>query len=406
MKSERSWGRLGMKSEWITHTFGDVCLRIYSGGTPSTKQAEYWNGEINWLSSGETGKRYIYDTDRKITELGVSKSSTQLAHKGDTVVASAGQGYTRGQASYLLIDTYVNQSVIVFHANAELIDDKFLFFNLGSRYEELRQLSDGTSTRGGLSGWIVKRMEIDLPPLDEQKQIVGILSAIDNKIELNTMINENLEQQAQAIFRSWFVDFEPFGGVMPDDWRTGSLSEICKYSKDKVNIEDLTLDTYYSTENMQPNRQGAVKATTLPSIKQTTACKKGDVLISNIRPYFKKIIYCFADCGCSTDVLCFVPNRSEYSAFLYCALYSDKFFDYMVAGSKGTKMPRGDKQQIMMYPICIPSDAYLEKFNKAVLPMLETVYTNRLEADNLAMLRDTLLPKLMNGEIDVSQVQI
>ena len=406
MKSERSWGRLGMKSEWITHTFGDVCLRIYSGGTPSTKQAEYWNGEINWLSSGETGKRYIYDTDRKITELGVSKSSTQLAHKGDTVVASAGQGYTRGQASYLLIDTYVNQSVIVFHANAEVIDDKFLFFNLGSRYEELRQLSDGTSTRGGLSGWIVKRMEIDLPPLDEQKQIVGILSAIDNKIELNTMINENLEQQAQAIFRSWFVDFEPFGGVMPDDWRTGSLSEICKYSKDKVNIEDLTLDTYYSTENMQPNRQGAVKATTLPSIKQTTACKKGDVLISNIRPYFKKIIYCFADCGCSTDVLCFVPNRSEYSAFLYCALYSDKFFDYMVAGSKGTKMPRGDKQQIMMYPICIPSDAYLEKFNKAVLPMLETVYTNRLEADNLAMLRDTLLPKLMNGEIDVSQAQI
>ena len=151
---------------------------------------------------------------------------------------------------------------------------------------------------------------------------------------------------------------------MPDDWKIGSLSEICKYSKDKVNVEDLTLDTYYSTENMQPNRQGAVQATTLPSIKQTTACKKGDVLISNIRPYFKKIIYCFADCGCSTDVLCFVPNRSEYSAFLYCALYFDKFFDYMVAGSKGTKMPRGDKQQIMMYPICIPSVAYIEEFNK------------------------------------------
>ena len=193
---------------------------------------------------------------------------------------------------------------------------------------------------------------------------------------------------------------------MPDDWRTGSLSEICKYSKDKVNVGDLSLDTYYSTENMQPNRQGAVQASTLPSIKQTTACKKGDVLISNIRPYFKKILYCFADCGCSTDVLCFVPNRIEYSAFLYCALYSDKFFDYMVSGSKGTKMPRGDKQQIMMYPIRIPSAAYIEKFNKAVLPMLETVYTNRLEANNLAILRDTLLPKLMNGEIDVSEVRI
>ena len=157
---------------------------------------------------------------------------------------------------------------------------------------------------------------------------------------------------------------------------------------------------------MQPNRQGAVQATTLPTIKQTTACKKGDVLISNIRPYFKKIIYCFADCGCSTDVLCFVPNKSEYSAFLYCALYSNKFFDYMVAGSKGTKMPRGDKQQIMMYPICIPSTEYVEQFSKIVAPMLETVYTNRLEANDLAILRDTLLPKLMNGEIDVSEVKI
>lgn len=135
-------------------------------------------------------------------------------------------------------------------------------------------------------------------------------------------------------------------------------------------------------------------------------CKKGDVLVSNIRPYFKKIIYCFTDCGCSTDVLCFVPDKIEYSAYLYCALYSDKFFDYMVAGSKGTKMPRGDKQQIMMYPICIPYAEYLEQFSRTVAPMLETVYTNRLEANNLAILRDTLLPKLMNGEIDVSEVKI
>ena len=242
--------------------------------------------------------------------------------------------------------------------------------------------------------------------IEEQRRIGAVLSVIDDKIELNTAINENLEQQAQALFKAWFVDFEPFGGIMPDDWRMGTLSEICGYSKDKVDIDDLTLDTYYSTENMQPNRQGAVQATTLPTIKQTTACKKGDVLISNIRPYFKKILYCFSNCGCSTDVLCFVPNKSEYSTFLYCALYADKFFDYMVAGSKGTKMPRGDKQQIMVYPICIPSAEYIEKFNQAVAPMLETVYTNRIEANNLANLRDTLLPKLMNGEIDVSAVKI
>ena len=249
-------------------------------------------------------------------------------------------------------------------------------------------------------------MLVPVPPIEVQNKIASLLDAIELKIAQNTAINENLEQQAQALFKAWFVDFEPFGGVMPDNWRMGTLSEICGYSKDKVDIDDLTLDTYYSTENMQPNRQGAVQATTLPTIKQTTACKKGDVLISNIRPYFKKILYCFSDCGCSTDVLCFVPNKTDYSAFLYCALYADKFFDYMVAGSKGTKMPRGDKQQIMVYPICIPSAEYIEKFNQAVAPMLETVYTNRIEASNLANLRDTLLPKLMNGEIDVSAVKI
>lgn len=262
------------------------------------------------------------------------------------------------------------------------------------------------SAQPKLSQANMNNITFNIPPVEIQDLILAKILPLDNKIALNTAINENLEMQAQALFKAWFVDFEPFGGVMPDDWRIGTISEICGYSKDKVDIDDLTLDTYYSTENMRPNRQGAVQATTLPTIKQTTACKKGDVLISNIRPYFKKILYCFSDCGCSTDVLCFVPNKAEYSAFLYCALYADKFFDYMIAGSKGTKMPRGDKQQIMMYPICIPSTDYIQKFNQAVAPMLETVYTNRVEANNLANLRDTLLPKLMNGEIDVSAVKI
>ena len=300
--------------------------------------------------------------------------------------------------------------LMVLRPRKDVVLPLFLYAILKSRdvIEELQHLAE---TRSGTFPQItfsseLAPMEIMLPDFTTQKQIVGILSAIEDKIRLNTAINENLEQQAQAIFKAWFVDFEPFGGAMPNDWRMGTLSEICGYSKDKVDIDDLTLDTYYSTENMQPNRQGAVQATTLPTIKQTTACKKGDVLISNIRPYFKKILYCFSDCGCSTDVLCFVPNKTDYSAFLYCALYADKFFDYMVAGSKGTKMPRGDKQQIMVYPICIPSAEYIDKFNQAVAPMLETVYTNRIEANNLANLRDTLLPKLMNGEIDVSEVKI
>ena len=370
-----------------------------------------------YLSKGKTAKKIPMDTlrpfCRDISKYELSEYSGGVKFRnGDTIMARITPCLENGKTAKVSIleDNEVgfgSTEYIVFRAIDGISDEDFIYYLVCSpivREPAIKSMV-GSSGRQRVQTDVLKNLKICVPDLETQCKIGSLLKSIDDKISLNTKINENLEQQAQAIFKSWFVDFEPFGGIMPDDWRMGSLSEICKYSKDRVCVEELSLDTYYSTENMQPNRQGAVQATTLPSIKQTTACKKGDVLISNIRPYFKKIIYCFADCGCSTDVLCFVPNRIEYSAFLYCALYSDKFFAYMVAGSKGTKMPRGDKQQIMMYPICIPSAAYIEKFNKAVRPMLETIHTNRLEANYLAILRDTLLPKLMNGEIDVSEVQ-
>lgn len=185
-----------------------------------------------------------------------------------------------------------------------------------------------------------------------------------------------------------------------------SLSGICSYSKARISVENLTLHTYYSTENMLPGKAGATIATSLPTTAQTTACSVGDVLISNIRPYFKKIVYCNQHCGCSADVLCFVPNNPELSAFLYCTLYADRFFDFMVAGSKGTKMPRGDKQQIMTYPVPNPEPTALERFNDIAHPILQQMDGNRAENNRLASLRDSLLPKLMSGELDVATLDL
>jgi type I restriction enzyme S subunit len=108
-----------------------------------------------------------------------------------------------------------------------------------------------------------------------------------------------------------------------------------------VAVSDLDISTYFSTENMLPGKAGATEATSLPTTLQTTSCHKGDTLISNIRPYFKKIVYCEGECGCSTDVLCFTPVQSRYEAYLFSTLYADKFFAYMVAGSKGKKCPVG-----------------------------------------------------------------
>ena len=177
---------------WKTYTLEQVCEKIYSGGTPSTKHNEYWDGDLKWLSSGETSQRFIYDTKRKITQEGVNNSSTKLALKGSTVIATAGQGYTRGQASFLMTDTYMNQSIMACKANEQIILPLYLYYNLDNRYNEFRLLSDGTSTRGGLSGRIIKMMHIDLPPLSVQTRIIDLLYPIDKKIEENERINKNL----------------------------------------------------------------------------------------------------------------------------------------------------------------------------------------------------------------------
>lgn len=181
-----------MNSEWKRYKLNDICKNIYSGGTPNTSCNAYWNGNINWLSSGETNQRFIFDTVKKITQKGVEESSTKLAKKCCTVIASAGQGHTRGQVSYLMVDTFVNQSVIVFEPDFNLVDPLYLYYNLDNRYDEFRLLSDGTSTRGGLSGRIVKSMDIWIPSINIQKKITSILYNIDAIIELNKRINHNL----------------------------------------------------------------------------------------------------------------------------------------------------------------------------------------------------------------------
>lgn len=129
------------------------------------------------------------------------------------------------------------------------------------------------------------------------------------------------------------------------------LSDICDFRKGKVDVSKLTLKTYISTENMLPNKGGITEASSLPTIQLTQEYKKGDVLVSNIRPCFKKIWRAKYDGGCSNDVLVFKGNSNIDGDFLYYVLANDDFFDYSMATSKGTKMPRGDKTSIMQYEV-------------------------------------------------------
>jgi type I restriction enzyme S subunit len=148
---------------WSCGTVVDLCDAIYSGGTPSTQVAEFWDGEVRWLSSGETRETFIIDTEKRITSAGVSSSGTRSAGAFSTVIASAGQGNTRGQTSLLGVDCYVNQSVVVLSANRVTSSPLHLFFNLERRYEEFRQVSDGHSSRGSLTTKLLAELKAVRP---------------------------------------------------------------------------------------------------------------------------------------------------------------------------------------------------------------------------------------------------
>lgn len=282
----------------------------------------------------------------------------------------------------------------------ELVDSLYLYyyFCLEETKQFVRNIAVG-ATMPSINTKLLGEVEIALPDLNNQKRIAAVLSSLDDKIENNQKLNDNLADLLQTVYQDRFGNTSLVANQ-------GFLSDICSYSRDKVAVSELNVSTYFSTENMLPGKAGSTEATSLPTTPQTTACHKGDTLISNIRPYFKKIVYCADKCGCSTDVLCFTPSQPQYSAYLFSTLYADKFFAFMVAGSKGTKMPRGDKQQIMTYPVVLPSEAALGDFNAIALPLIDQIYSYRAENKRLSLLRDTLLTKLMSGEIDVSDIQL
>lgn len=339
-----------------------------------------------------------------VTEEKARSLSRSIAHRGDVIVTISG---TIGQIAYIpedsLYDEYLcsqRQFRVSFDSSMVYVPYLVFYFHTFEGQNKILSFANQTGVPA-LSQPLknFKKIRLCLPSLQEQRRIASIVETINDKIENNVKINDNLADLLQTIYQGRFGN-----DILAVN--QGVLSDICSYSTDKVAVSELNVRTYFSTENMLSGKAGSTEATSLPTTSQTTACHKGDTLISNIRPYFKKIVYCEDKCGCSTDVLCFTPSQPCYSAYLFSTLYADKFFAFMVAGSKGTKMPRGDKQQIMTYPVVLPSEEELAGFNTIASPLLEQIYSNRAENKRLSILRDTLLPKLMSGEIDVSAIQL
>ena len=278
----------------------------------------------------------------------------------------------------------------------EHIDSTFLYYLLSQDvfFEYVMTGAKGCKMPRGDKGHIMD-WEIDIPEDKTEQTAIGqCLKMLDNKIEINKQINDNLEQQASSLFSDWISTYP---------CRTYILSDICNYANAKCDTSILTPQNYISTENMLPNKKGIVDSSNIPTGK-VTCYKVDDVLIANIRPYFQKIWKADINGGCSADVLCIRANIESHSPILYWLLHQDAFFEYVMTGAKGCKMPRGDKQHIMNWSIDLPEVQYWADLATQLGSIDQQIAYNRIESINLSNLRDTLLPKLMSGELKINEI--
>jgi len=376
------------------------------------------------------------------------KKSHGSPSKGDLLISSVGN---RSGQPYVVQDEgdfYFKDGNIIWISNFKDIDSNFLAYWFKSNIGQSRLASVMIgSAQKALTINSIRTLTVTFPIFANQKAIAHILGSLDDKIELNRQMNETLEAMAQALFKSWFVDFDPVidnalaaGNTIPDElleraeqrkaiekkdnsniqdlfpnefefteemgwipkgWESGTLADICFFGKGKINTSELSLENYVSTENMNKEKAGISYAASIASTSQVPKFSVGQTLISNIRPYFKKIWLASFSGGRSNDVLGFQANDAVANEYLFSLLYQDSFFDYMTATSKGTKMPRGDKAAIMSWSVAIPPLILVEEFSNKVKPMYLANNIRSKQAISLSELRDTLLPKLMSGELRI-----
>ena len=375
----------------------DVLSDIHSGGTPSTEESSYWGGNIKWLSSGETSQRFISDTVDKITEEGVKNSSAKLAKKNNIVMACAGQGKTRGQTSYLLDDMYINQSVIALETNASVLP-LYLFYNLSSRYEELRGGSDASSTRGSITTTALKNLPFKYPDLSTQQSIVDILFGYDSLIETNNRRIELLEQTAQELYKEWFVRFRfpgyeaaKFENGLPQGWSYEKFKDELTYNTGKLDSNATVLDGEYSFYTC---------AKTI--YKTNTYCFVGECVLlggNNATGDFS-LFYANEKLDAYQRTYIVTPQNQTLScAYIYFVL-KDYLLQFKTA-SIGATTKFLTKGMLDKAKILVPDEKTILRYNEIAKNMFDQIVSLKAKNENLVSQRNMLLPRLMSGKVEV-----
>ena len=277
-----------------------------------------------------------------------------------------------------------------------LADDEFFKYSMTTSKGTKMPRGDKTS---------IMNYPINLPPLPTQQKIAAILSSLDDKIELNNKINTNLEQQAGALFKNWFVDFEPFGGKMPEGWKVGKLSEIADY------LNGLAMQKFRPLEDeeglpvlkIKELRQGCYDESSelcSPSkVKPEYIIHDGDVIFSWSGSLLVDI-WCGGTCGLNQHLFKVTSQTYEkWFYYLWTKHHLDKFI--FLAADKATTMGHIKREELDKAEVIIPDDTTYQNLTSVIKPFIDEIINNRIENRKLSQIRDGLLPKLMNGEIEV-----
>lgn len=394
-----------MASEWPIVKLGDICDKIGSGATPKGGKDAYCSEGISLIRSqnvldfefSDDGLAYINDEQaRKLNNVEVKSGDVLLNITGDSVARVC-------VVEDSFLPARVNQHVAIVRGNAKKVICSYLLYFLQMEKPHLLQLASAGATRNALTKGMIEQLELAIPPLDVQRRMVAILDALQQKIHTNNKINDNLQQQAFALFDKLMIDADNDECTVSDYAYLNPKRALAKNQIARsIDMSQLsTSGAFPSGWDMKPFNGGMRFA-------------NGDTLLARITPCLENGKTAFVDfldkdevAFGSTEYIVLAPRNGVPPEMLYCLARYPAFVDYAVKNMNGSSgRQRVSAETIGQFQLPKFAKQNLSAFREAVTPMFIKMRYNSLENMRLAELRDALLPKLMSGEIDVSDIQL
>ena len=309
-----------------------------------------------------------------------------------------------------LEEGWLNQHIFKLTPNEKLVDFDYFYFLMKNLKPYFTKIATNKQTTG--LGHVtladIKRMNLIVPDVEMQKRIVSVIKPIDDKIKLNNDINKNLLEQAQMIYQSWFIRYDPFGGKLPDDWKHGTLGEIAAIKTESWSPakHPNTIVEHYSIPAFDEKRYPVFESSSeIKSNKYVLTPES--VMISKLNPNTKRIWrpLCLSETPvCSTEFIVYEAKKESQRDFIFSIIDSVSFSNHLcahVTGSTNSRQ-RAMPKTTLDFPVLIPTDDIITDFCNIVTPMYDLISSNIIENQSLAATRDSMLPKLMSGHLDIS----